>query len=89
MTDNPNLAVLELIVELYDRRGEPLPIEVLSESLERPDAAMQVVIDHLEACHMVRTVDDSGYRPTITARELLELDLDDDALIVVETEDPD
>jgi len=79
--------LLDRLVALHEADDEPVTSERLARSL---DADRAVVRDHLQSlceCELVTRESPDGYAPTITAHELLALDLDDDALVVVDIPD--
>jgi DNA-binding IclR family transcriptional regulator len=80
MTVTPH-RLLEFVVETYDEQNGPLvQSDVAAQfGLSKAEATRQ--FDRLHDCELVATEGD-GYRPTVTARELLELDIDDEFMIV-------
>jgi predicted transcriptional regulator len=80
MTVTPH-RLLEFVVETYDERNDPvLPADIAAQfDISTPEATRQ--FDRLHDCELVATEED-GYRPTVTARELLELDVDDEFVVV-------
>lgn len=80
MTVTPH-RLLEFVVETYDERNDPvLPADIAAQfDISTPEATRQ--LDRLHDCELVATEGD-GYRPTVTARELLELDVDDEFVVV-------
>jgi predicted transcriptional regulator len=89
MLTDLDLKLLERIVERYDEGRQPVTPAALSDVLDADATTIEACIDDLVANEMLAPVDD-GYRPTITARELLDLDIDlEGSLIVLEFEAPD
>ena len=80
MTPSPH-RLLEYVVDTYDDLGRPLtPADVATQfgmTREKADECF----DRLVECELLARADE-GYRPTITARELLELDIDDEFVVV-------
>jgi predicted transcriptional regulator len=67
------IRLLTWLVDRYDTEEQPVtPAEVANR------------FDSLESQCLLATVE-GGYRPTVTARELLELDIDDDTFLVLDT----
>jgi hypothetical protein len=87
MTVTPH-RLLEFVVETYDERNDPLlPADVVAQfDISTPEATRQ--FDRFHDCELVAT-EGEGYRPTVTARELLELGIDDEFVVVdTETDSP-
>lgn len=80
MTVTPH-RLLAFVVETYDEQNAPLcPSDIAAQfEVSTPEATRQ--FDRLHECELVTTEGD-GYRPTVTARELLELDIDDEFVVV-------
>jgi Domain of unknown function. len=84
-----DLTLLARIVERYGDGERPVTPATLSDVIDAEESAIEVWLDELASHELLAPVD-GGYRPTITARELLELDIDpEDALVVLEFEAPD
>lgn len=84
-----DLTLLARIVERYDDDERPVTPATLSDVVDADESAIEVCLTELASHELLAPVD-GGYRPTITARELLELDIDlEDALVVLEFEAPD
>lgn len=80
----PQIELLASIVDRYDESGNPVePVEFAS-----TPAQLQSIRDCFEdfESKYLLTVEDGGYRPTVTARELLELDIEDDGLVLLDCE---
>lgn len=75
--------VLVEIVREVDTSGEPVPTDRLAESLTVAEPTLAETLASLQECELVKATD-SGYRPTVTARELLALDIDLDDVLVVD-----
>ncbi|WP_424016348.1 hypothetical protein ACOZ4N_01045 (plasmid) [Halorientalis pallida] len=80
MTPSPS-ELVEFVVTRYDELERPLtPSDAATRfGVDRKKA--EECFDQLLECKLLARVDD-GYRPTVTARELLELDIDDGFMIV-------
>jgi predicted transcriptional regulator len=86
LTDN-DLAMLARVVEQYDDHQRPVTAEMLAETIETDRQSIEECLADLESNELLAPAGD-GYRPTVTARELLELDLDlRNALVVLEFDD--
>jgi hypothetical protein len=70
-------SVLAALVARYDERGVPLSPAVLADALDGDPHphAVERCLDRLVACELAATTPD-GYRPTVTGREFLDLDID-------------
>jgi len=73
--------LLEFVVSTYDECEGPVTPVVAAERLDTRRALVDQRFETLEDCDLVRPLED-GYRPTVTGRELLALDIDDDVIIV-------
>lgn len=75
--------ILAALVVRYDERGSPLSPAVLATALDGdPDPrAVERCLDRLVGCELAATEPD-GYRPTVTGREFLELDIDGGLAVV-------
>jgi len=80
------LQLLREVVDRYDETGQPLPPSAVVDPIDADVARVESCLERFESNHLVARVDD-GFRPTITARELLELDidLDEDSLLILDT----
>jgi len=80
--------LLETLVGLYDEASQPVSVGRLASQI---GADCEPVREHLEALQsyeMVRLVDQQGaFEPTITARDFLELDMDEDKFVIMEMVD--
>jgi predicted transcriptional regulator len=74
--------VLVELVELADDTGEPVGEATLAAALAVPSPELAGPLDSLAAFDLVAETGE-GYRPTVTARELLAADIElDDALVL-------
>jgi hypothetical protein len=90
MTPSP-YRLLEFVVGTYDDLERPLTPADAATRFGMTREQADECFDRLVECELLVSADD-GYRPTITARELLELDIDDEFVVVdasLEECDPD
>lgn len=80
-----HVQVLSWVVEEYDTGEQPVTPGDVASHFESDIDTARACFEKLEANCLLTTIE-GGYRPTITARELLELDLDDDPLLIVDTD---
>jgi len=78
-----HMDVLSETVALYDGRGAPVTPPELAEKLDTDDGRIRTCFEDLESKCLLKQVT-GGYRPTVTARELLELELSGDLPLVVD-----
>jgi predicted transcriptional regulator len=79
------IEVVSWIVDRYDANQQPVtPAEVANHTGSDVET-LRSCFENLEANCLLTTVDGGGYRPTVTARELLELDVDDDTFLILDT----
>lgn len=78
--------VLVTIRDHYDATGDPLSVETISEQCGVPPAALTPVLDSLCQAEFIVTTG-SGYRPTVTGREFLQLDIELDDVVAVDVVD--
>ena len=84
-----DLKLLAHIVERYGDDERPVTPATLSDVVDADESAIEVCLEELKTNELLAPVD-GGYRPTTTARELLELDIDlEDALVILDFEAPD
>lgn len=86
MNDGMKLGVLELLVEMYDRRGRCLTPGEVAQELSADTYDVTTALHELTRQHLACREEGGGYRPTVTTREFLDLDLDADTLVII---DPD
>jgi predicted transcriptional regulator len=79
-------AVLRELVEQFETACQPLPPEKLASLVDTHCTEVTAALESLEDLHLVAIVDD-GYRPTVTAFELVERDLLDQGLLVIDVEE--
>jgi hypothetical protein len=71
-----------------DDGSECTTTESFADHFDGDTGAVDDALDTLESRCLLATADD-GYRPTVTARELLDLDIDDDTFLILDTEPED
>jgi len=82
--DESSYRLLEQVVARYDEADEPVRPERLATTVDGDAESVRERLGRLERCELVASVDD-GVRPTVTARELLALDIDDPGVLVIDT----
>lgn len=82
-TGNPHVQVLSWVVDRYDRRDQPVTVADAATHFEQEIETVQSCFEHLESNYLLTTEGD-GYRPTVTARELLELDVEDGSPLILD-----
>ncbi|AWB27651.1 helix-turn-helix domain-containing protein [Halococcoides cellulosivorans] len=84
--DDPNCPVLAAAVARYDRTDRPVSVAAIGTILDRDPEEIAGRIDRLRACELLaREGDGDRYRPTVTGREFLALDVECGPIVV----DPD
>ncbi|MEF8786454.1 MAG: hypothetical protein V5A45_11020 [Haloarculaceae archaeon] len=83
--DEANCRVLAAVVDRYDRTGEPVSAAAVADTLGRATTAVSDRLAELESCEFLAPAGD-GYRPTVTGREFLELDIECGP-VIVDTDD--
>jgi hypothetical protein len=73
--------LLEFVVDAYDERDTPVTPAVAADQFDATPDAIADRLERLADCELLRQVD-GGYRATVTGREYLALDLDEDVIIV-------
>lgn len=84
MTVSP-LETLAEAVALYDARPAPVTPVALAEALDADVDTIRAYVNDFESNHLLQRVN-GGYRPTVTARELLELDIDTETALILDPE---
>jgi len=78
----PQIELLAEIVARYDEREQPVePADFASTQGEL--RSVRSCFEDFESKYLLKAVGD-GYRPTVTARELLELDVDDETVLFLD-----
>lgn len=84
---NPSMhTVLVEVVSRAQECGDPVSERALADSLGVPEATLADPLDTLCELELVEPTD-GGYRPTVTAHELLALDVDFDDVLVLDIVD--
>lgn len=82
MSPSPH-TVLVAVVSIYGDSGDPVTAGTLADSLQVPEQALAEPLDTLCEFDLLAGTGD-GYRPTVTARELLALDVELDDVLVLD-----
>ncbi|QCC51677.1 helix-turn-helix domain-containing protein [Halapricum salinum] len=82
MSPSPH-SVLVTIVERTRETGEAVTAREIALAIDASEAALDEPIDALCACDLLEATA-RGYRPTVTAHELLALDVDFEDVLVVD-----
>jgi predicted transcriptional regulator len=81
MSPSPH-SVLVAVVDRYEEAGEPVTAAAVAESRNVSEEALSEPLESLCEFELLEPTE-RGYRPTVTARELLALDVElDDALVL-------
>jgi predicted transcriptional regulator len=83
--DETQLQALSWIVDQYDAQERPVTPGDVAGHFESDVDAVRSCFANLESKCLLAQLDE-GYRPTVTARELLELDIDDDTVLILDTD---
>ena len=79
--------ILERLVTLDRTRENPVTGTELARQLDLRPSVVADHLDSLERCDLVKEAGEyASYAPTVTAHELLALDLGEEALVVVDCE---
>lgn len=79
-------SVLVALVDQYDATGKPQSPDSIASALDSPPVEVATHLESLADYELV-TSDGGTYRPTLTGRELLELDVFDDGGIIIDVPD--
>jgi predicted transcriptional regulator len=82
MSPSPH-TVLVSIVDRTEETGEPVTVRELATVVGASEAVLEGPIAALRECDLLETTAE-GYRPTVTAHELLALDVDFEDVLVVD-----
>jgi DNA-binding IclR family transcriptional regulator len=85
MTVSPH-EILAFAVRVYDEREEPLTPSAVADRFGLTAETATERLDRLADCELLAPESD-GFRPTVTARELLALDIDDEFVVVDASDD--
>ncbi|WP_018257260.1 hypothetical protein [Halomicrobium katesii] len=78
--------VLDAVLAEYDSTDGPTSVRTVAASLDEPASRVRPVLTSLCRREFLKSVE-GGYRPTVTAREFLELDLTFDDVVAIELVD--
>lgn len=78
--------LLELLVSLHDRHERPIGVDELTDRLDADQTAIRDQLVALCSYELVES-DRNGWVPTVTGRELLALDVDQDEFIIIDVPD--
>jgi hypothetical protein len=73
--------LLEFVVRTYDDVDRPLTPADAATSFDLDRERAADCFQRLTECELLASVE-NGYRPTVTARQLLELDIDEGVVVV-------
>lgn len=76
--------LLEAFVSTHEEEGKPITVGELATQLGENPADVAEGLQSLKSYELVQHPDGEGYVPTITARELLELDIDTDTFLILD-----
>lgn len=74
MVNSPN-NVLEAVCDAAESGATPLSVQDIATATDTTPRRLRPVLESLRRAEFLRRTDD-GYRPTVTAREFLELDVE-------------
>ena len=77
--------LLSRLVSQYDEREEPVTPAEMATVVDADPVTVRQFFEDFESKHLLKPAGD-GYRPTVTAHELLALDIDDDALVILDAQ---
>ncbi len=75
--------LLRALIAAADRCDGPVGSDRLAERVDLGEPRVRELLDFF-ASNSLATRRDAGYEPTVTARELLELDVDDEAFMIID-----
>ncbi len=79
------MQILSRTVTRYETQGEPVTPAGLAAEMEAETEVIRTCFDDFESKYLLKQTE-GGYRPTVTAHELLELDIEHDDLVILDTE---
>jgi predicted transcriptional regulator len=85
MAPSPHTVLVET-VSLSRESGEPVSSAAIADALDAPEPSVAESLDSLCAYEFLSETD-GGYQPTVTATELLALDVEFDEILVCEVVD--
>jgi len=84
MTGPSRLSLLELLCECYDEADEPVGTGPLAEATGSARAAVRRRLVGMAELDLVARAGEDRFRPTVTARELLALEVDPESVLIVD-----
>jgi predicted transcriptional regulator len=82
--DATNYRLLQQVVARYDERNQPVTAASLADAVDSDVPDVTDRLARLEDCELLAS-EGAGVRPTVTGRELLELDIDDPEFFVIDS----
>jgi predicted transcriptional regulator len=80
--------LLETLVSLSDEGSGPISVTQLATHLGADIETVREHVETLESYEMVESIGQSEqFKPTVTARDFLELEMDDDKFVIMEFPD--
>jgi DNA-binding IclR family transcriptional regulator len=80
MSPSPHV-VLESVVEAAEATDSPVSVASLADQLDVPEPTLSEPLARLCACELLEATE-AGYRPTVTAHELLAAGIELDDIVV-------
>lgn len=82
--------MLQTLVAISDETQGSVEATRIAGSVEDDLPAVREALDSLRSYEFVKTTGEGWYEPTVTGREFLALDIDDESFVLVDTpDDPD
>ena len=81
----PETPVLRTLVGTADENGESVHVFQVAESMECDPELVERPLDSLTRYEFVRALGGGRYEPTVTGRQFLGLDIDENSFVVVDT----
>jgi len=82
MSLSPHTVLVE-VVDQYEQSEEPVTARTVAESQAVPEETLSNTLESLCEFELLELTEE-GYRPTVTARELLALDIELDDVLVLD-----
>lgn len=79
--------VLRTLVDIADGTQGAVAAARIAGAMEDDPPAVREALESLRSYGFVKTAADGGYEPTVTGREFLALDIDEDSFVVVDAPD--
>jgi predicted transcriptional regulator len=77
--------VLRTLVAISDETGESVDATRIAGSMGDDLPAVREALDSLRSYEFVKITGDGRYEPTVTGREFLALDIDEESFVMVDT----